>query len=112
MKNDTNNTTDNETAATATVIRLPRIPAERLRIWAARALTATSWLVTLGMLAGAAALGGFGLLAWIAFGNETLFAFGLLGGTILGAIGAVLLVRHIDDVARALRNGVATPANQ
>lgn len=109
MKNDNIDTT-NESATTSTrtiAIRLPRISAGQVRLWASRALMATGWLAILGLLAGGAALGVFGLLVLVVFGSEAVFAVCLTGAALSGAIGTVLLVRQLNEAARSLREDTA-----
>ena len=101
MTNDTNNTTETKSQNTIE-IRVPKIPAARLRLWTARSLTAASWLMTFGLLGTAAAFGAAGLLGWALFGSETELALGVFGGVVFGAAGTVLLIRRLDHVARKL----------
>jgi hypothetical protein len=109
MTNDNqheNKTATRTTTETVAVVRLPKIPVEQLRIWSARILTATGWILTLGLLGAGAASGVLGAAAWMLGGSDAALVLGLLGATILGVPGTVLLVRRLDEAARSLRSAV------
>ncbi|HSP43704.1 MAG TPA: hypothetical protein VLO11_12585 [Luteolibacter sp.] len=75
----------------------------RLKLWTRRALETAGWLICLGLLAASAAVAGGAALVWLVSGSETLLAFGLAGGLVLGLAGVWHLLHRLDRTARQLR---------
>jgi hypothetical protein len=80
-----------------------RIKTERLKLWTRRALEASGWLISLGLLAASAAVGGFAAIFWLFSGSETLLAMGLGGSILLGLAGVWHLLQRLDRTAGQLR---------
>jgi hypothetical protein len=84
-------------------IVIPKVKIEQLKLWLGRALKAATWLICLGLLGLSAAVAGFGALAWLISGSETVLAVGLGGGALIGLAGVWQLLHRLDQAAKELR---------
>ena len=84
------------------------IKIERLKLWTRRTLEASTWLISLGLLAASVAVAACASLAWLVSGSETILTIGLGGGLLLGLAGVWQLLHRLDQTVKQLRR--ETPA--
>lgn len=95
MKPNTTNTSDKN-------IVIP-IQVERVKLWARRTLEATTWMISLGLLAASAVVACGAFVVWLISGSETILAFGGAAGLALGLTGILHLLQRIDRTVKRLK---------
>ena len=83
------------------------IKTEQLKLWIRWTLEATSWLISLGLLAASGAVAGLAALVWIISGSEVILTLGLGSGLVVGLAGVWHLLRQLDRAANQLRQETA-----
>ena len=79
------------------------IKIERLKTWTLWTLEATSWLISLGLLAASGVVAGGAILAWFVSGSLTILALGVSCGMLLGLAGVCHVLRQLDRTVKQLR---------
>lgn len=93
----------NTTTAKNENIVIP-IKIERVKLWTRWTLEATTWLISLGLLAASVAVAGGAALVWMISGSETILALGFAGGLLLGLAGVWHLLHRLDRVVNELKH--------
>jgi len=86
------------------------IKIERAKVWARRTMEATTWLITLGLLAASAVVSACAALVWLISGSEIILKLGVGGGLLLGVAGVWQLLQRLDRTVKELKSEMARAA--
>lgn len=79
------------------------IQVERVKLWTRRMLEATTWMISLGLLAASAGVAGGAFIVWLISGSETILMLGCAAGLALGLTGILHLLQRIDRAVKQLK---------